>query len=363
MSESDPLHISPMQRHERSWRLELRGNGLHIPFTGRTQDEVWDALETGLQDANVRDPDLTVSVASQLFVAERRDRGFYGPRSVRRARQDLERLWRAHPALVVRELGVEQLHGFLERMTADNVKLPGQRTSWYQVNAWLRWCVVRGLLQRNPTELVDRIDLPWASRRGQRSAGGKTQLANSDQAQAYLAAALAWPDRVTRVVAALPLLTGMRSGEVRFLRVDALDLGLSVLWIRGDRDAAWSPKTRASTRTVQIPDVLRDDLIALAGQRRGEELLLASPVTGHAWSPRWVWETVGRTCDAAKLPRVCPHGLRGTWASICVAMAQLPSPEIARLLGHADRGVTAERHYIGAQRPEQALRLIAGGKG
>lgn len=357
------LHVLPMRRHGRQWRLELAGNGPNVPFTGRTQDDTWDALEGGLTGCSVRDPDLAASVAAQLFVAERRDRGFYGPRSVRRARQDLERFWRAHPELLARDVTADHLLGFLERMSADGVELAGQRTRWYQVNVFLRWCVVRGLLERNPTELVDRIDLPWASKRGKQQMGGKRQLANSDQAQAYLAAAIAWPDAQTRIVAALPLLTGMRSGEVRFLRVDAIDLGLGVLWIRGDRGGVWAPKTRASTRTVQIPDVLRDDLVALAAGRAGDELLLTSPHTGHAWSPRWVWETVGRTCDAAGVPRVCPHGLRGTWASICAAMAQLPAPEIARLLGHSDHGATAERHYIGARRPEQALRLVVGGRG
>jgi integrase len=72
-----------------------------------------------------------------------------------------------------------------------------------------------------------------------------------------------------------------------------------------------------------------------------------------------------RICDAAKVPRVCPHGLRGTHSTIGMPSG-LAVQAVAEALGHEDSRTTL-RHYIAggaaeAAQAQRALKLIAGGK-
>lgn len=48
-------------------------------------------------------------------------------------------------------------------------------------------------------------------------------------------------------------------------------------------------------------------------------------------------------------------GLKDTYTSLLTALAQVSPAEIARLVGYADHGQTAKRHYIGAPAHQPAL--------
>ena len=59
--------------------------------------------------------------------------------------------------------------------------------------------------------------------------------------------------------------------------------------------------------------------------------------------------------------KVCPHGLRGTHATLLRVLLGRGIGDIADALRHGDEGRTATRHYLGAPERRQALRVILGG--
>jgi integrase len=74
---------------------------------------------------------------------------------------------------------------------------------------------------------------------------------------------------------------------------------------------------------------------------------------------------VKRICRQARIPEVCPHGLRGTHASIARERGAT-SHLIATAVGHESFGVT-ERHYLrpgleGQVQQRQVMTVLAGGK-
>ena len=75
--------------------------------------------------------------------------------------------------------------------------------------------------------------------------------------------------------------------------------------------------------------------------------------------------TTRRICDQAKVPRVCPHGLRGTHATLAES-AGITSHVVAAALGHTSDQVT-HRHYTEPDARVQAqedrfMAALEGGK-
>ena len=86
--------------------------------------------------------------------------------------------------------------------------------------------------------------------------------------------------------------------------------------------------------------------------------------TGHR-GRTWLREAVKRVCKEAKVPRVCPQGLRGTHATLA-REAGATGHLVAKQLGHGSERVT-EEHYIEAgaterDRNKRFLKVMNGGK-
>ena len=117
-------------------------------------------------------------------------------------------------------------------------------------------------------------------------------------------------------------------------------------------------KTRAGDRRLEVPEVLRPRLAALVAGRDPD-----APLFGDH-DRHWVGYHVRRLCRLAKVPVVCPHGLRGTQSSI--AARAVPVEHVAAALGQTGPAVT-RRHYLeaGAEqdgKQRAALRVITGGR-
>jgi integrase len=67
---------------------------------------------------------------------------------------------------------------------------------------------------------------------------------------------------------------------------------------------------------------------------------------------------VSRICGEAEVPRVCPHGLRGTWATLTTD-AGVSGHVIAREMGHTTYAMT-EKHYLeqGAKERTRARKML-----
>lgn len=139
----------------------------------------------------------------------------------------------------------------------------------------------------------------------------------------------------------MALLMGMRASEIIERTVRNLDDEGRLLWIT---DA----KTQAGVRRLEVPPQLQEHLQRLACDKRPADRLFGRGVHRH-----WVLRAVHRICNAAGVPRVPSHGLRGTHATLAVS-AGATSHLVAAALGHESFATTA-RHYARTEAIESAV--------
>ena len=133
-----------------------------------------------------------------------------------------------------------------------------------------------------------------------------------------------------------------------------------VLWVAEEEG-----KTDNAERQLEVPWELAELLLKQAEGKPSEGYLFAAKTkTGHR-GRTWLREAVKRVCKEAKVPRVCPHGLRGTHATLA-REAGATGHLVAKQLGHGSVRVT-EEHYIEAAatekaRNKQVFKVMKGGK-
>jgi integrase len=227
----------------------------------------------------------------------------------------------------------------LFQQRADEVSTETQIGEIACARGFAEWCISRGWLRINPFTGIKPI--------GARSRG-KPQL-RIDEARKFVEMALD-EDSPAGVACSMALLMGMRASEITNRVVRDVDDGARVLWI--DR-----AKTRAGDRQLEISDILRSRLAALTAGREGGERLFGDV------DRFWIGHHVRRLCKAAGIPIVCPHGLRGTYASISAREQSVG--QVAAALGQIRLDVT-RRHYLdaGAEadgKQRSVLRVLTGG--
>ncbi len=229
-----------------------------------------------------------------------------------------------------------------------------QRYYLHLARMLFRWAIRKGYLRENPFAAVQPVGRPNR---------GKKQL-RFDEAERFISVAFRMFDLggdVMALATVTALLLGCRAGEVRHLRVRDLDCGGAKLWVAaGDSD--YPGKTRNAARDPDVPEVLRPRLLRLASGRDPDALLFTLSRTGKPGSHQAFYSAVHRVCRAAEVPVVCPHSLRGLWATAGVRSGAL-SHAVAAALGHGSFAVTA-KHYVqpGAldgARTERLVELLA----
>lgn len=226
--------------------------------------------------------------------------------------------------------------------------------------------------------LARRVEpLPWLTKAGSKQMNrGKAQLRNLGEARRYMEQALAQLTAEERVASALPLLTGVSSGELLHIQAGAVDFEAGVIHVRSsetDDDIGWLVKTGHRVRAVTLPDQLRDDIAELVEGIQPKQLIFravdeSSKLSIRAdWrrndtprAPNWLHGVVKRVCCDAGVRMVCPHGLRATYASLRATVIDEAVSRISDTLGHADHGKTAAAHYVGVQPTVPVLNLMAG---
>jgi integrase len=191
------------------------------------------------------------------------------------------------------------------------------------------WCIEQKWIGQNPFASVRAIGTP---RRGK----PKLRVNASRQFMAYL---LADPSpEATAVLMAFML--ALRASAVVNRRVEDLDDDGWLLWVRDN-------KTEAGDLEIEIPGVLRERLLHLAEGKQPTDRLFGD-VDRH-----WLAYHTVRLCEAAGVPRVTPHGLRGSGATQAVRLGG-SLEQVAEAIGHADRGATLKAHYLGGGAIESA---------
>lgn len=163
---------------------------------------------------------------------------------------------------------------------------------------------------------------------------GKKKL-TLDESRKYLATCLMQATstdsrvRQAAIAACMPLVFGMRSGEVLGLVVKDIDDGGQILRIT-------SAKTRAGIRSLQIPEWFQPHLASLTKDQPSDARLFPREKT-------WLHRHCVNMCKLAGVSRVVPHGLRGVHADLSILAAATPL-QVSEALGHTNTGITF-RHY------------------
>jgi integrase len=146
------------------------------------------------------------------------------------------------------------------------------------------------------------------------------------------------PGRLPRTLVGLALLTGLRRGELFALRWWDLDEGNRTLHVRAAvyEGVFDDPKTRASLRTIPLPDAAMRLLSSWKerARRTGEQELVFSTASGKPISPnnilrRWVWPA----CKSAGIERATWLTFRRTYSSWTHDKG-VPAKVIAQVMGH-----------------------------
>ena len=218
------------------------------------------------------------------------------------------------------------------------------------VKALCRWAVNKGYLSLNPFAGIRPVGRPNR---------GKKQL-RFDEAERFITTAFQLFDErqdTMALAAVTALLLGCRASEVLQLRVRDLDCGGTKLWVAA-RDSDYRGKTANAARDPDVPEVLRPRLLKLSTGQAPDAYLFGLSSTGKPKSRQLLHSTVQRLCVAAGVPVVCPHSLRGVWATAGVRSGAL-SHTVAAALGHGSFAVTA-KHYVqpGALDGARTQRLV-----
>ncbi len=153
------------------------------------------------------------------------------------------------------------------------------------------------------------------------------------------------------------LVLGVRARELLDRRVNDLEGG--VLWIRRG-------KTRRARRGLQVPDPLHQLLVEQAEDRPAGALMFGEAEgEGRPRATSWLEKQVRVVCGAAGVTAVCPHGLRGTHATLAEE-AGVSAVAVAASLGHAPGSRVTERCYTTPEArqgagQERVLRVLQGG--
>jgi integrase len=333
--------------HHRGWRLIfVRGDGRRIPYPCESRADA-ERLKLVLE-RKISSIIHTTDTAREAFVKDMTARKL-SPRTIEGYEWAINTMWPL--AKPLRSLTPEHCAERYKELRTEKVddrqrfSVDAHRNALKWCKTFLRWCVSEKLIKDSPMEKVIG--------EGRRKKG-KPQL-RRDEGRLFYAHALARADAgEPGAVAALMCLLLTLRAESEALAVVARDIddGARLLWVDDS-------KTPSGRRVEEVPEEMRPALLALRGDKKGEEHLFARR------DRKWLWDEVARLCAEAGVPRVSPHGLRGMHATLA-KMAGATSHMVAGSLGHSGPRVT-EDHYIAAgpaqaAERERGLTLIRGGR-
>ena len=321
MAEGERVH-GPY-KHGNRWRVVVtRADRSQTVESFKTRAEALAVANAARAQSEGR----TLMIAVDAYETSLRERKLAGV-SVERARRHLERLLKldteGHRPLAW--LNVKRAATLYDESRAG-ASVATHRNGLAAGKAFGKWCARRGWLAANPFANVEGVG---------RRKRGKPQH-HVDESRKLIEVCLAENTRESIAVATAFLL-GMRATETAVRQVRDLDDGGRLLWI--DRT-----KTDAGRRHLEVPEVLRPYLIALASGRPSTAYLFGASDVGGRPTRYWLHYHCKRLCAVAKVPTVTPQGLRGTHTTLARA-AGTTAHVVAAQVGHSSPSMT-ESAYI-----------------
>jgi integrase len=268
----------------------------------------------------------TIGQAIEEWMALKERAGCVG-RTLRTWRIKLAFLPAELPLVRVTESKAESLYAELAAKTAAATHHASLRFA----KALFRWCVKKNYVDEDPFASIAKIG---------KAKKGKFQLRRDEakRLSAYLVT-LATDGDYRALALLVQVLLGLRSGEVLGLKKRDLDCGGTLVIVEGT-------KTENARRTMKLQDApIVQELVArriapltpdaLIFVRRNRQTPVCATILHKA---------LRMFCEAAGVPKVCPHSLRGLHATLAVEAGDTCAA-VARALGHGSDAVTRE-HYI-----------------
>jgi len=349
------------ERDGTRFRIRICDVAGHRDLYFSTMKEAWagkkEAERELPQDGNGR----SLSRVLDEYTDDKVKRGLCNARSAREHRDHLRKWLCDYVDYDIGKLTAKRAAALYERLVStprpNTGRPPAAATQRFYLKlaqTLFRWAVHKGYLRESPFAGVQSIGRPDR---------GKKQL-RFDEAERFITAAFRMFDQrgdTLALATVTALLLGCRAGEVRHLRIRDLDCGGTKLWVAA-RDSDYRGKTHNAARDPDVPEVLRPRLLQLAADRDPDAYLFGPRDTGKPRSHQAFYEAVHRVCLSAGVPIVCPHSLRGLWATAGVRSGAL-SHTVAAALGHGSFAVTA-KHYVkpGAldgARTERLVQMLA----
>ena len=323
------------------WRLVV------LTSDGRRKAKVVDSFEQAqaikqtLAASLLDEAKLPIAMAVEEFVAAKRKQGLK-PLSVR--------VWADRLALLPQDVALAELTPADAQALYDAwtgaVAVATHRARLRFARGFFAWAIERGYVTRNPFAAVKPIGKP---RRGKLQP--RVDEARKLYAELFRAA---WAGESRAGCLIVQILQGARSSEVWGLHVRDLEADGTRLQVAAD-----GGKTANATRTLEIDvPALRDLLRHFSqGKQPGDYLFERTCALGS--TNTMLHKYLRHVCDRLKIPRVCPHALRGLHATLAVQQG-VSSRVVAGVLGHGSDEIT-RRHYIapGAENTGVARDLAA----
>jgi integrase len=229
----------------------------------------------------------------------------------------------------------EQLRVRPLKRTGKPPSVDTHRSCLIQARTFLNWCIgKRWLRGENP---LAEIEGKGKRRPRGKSLGKDGGTLRVKQARAWYRKALDLANQSDEgaIAALVGCLLGMRASEIVGLKVNDLDDD------EQPGDLVWidDAKTEAGRRTLEVPEALRPLLLeCVEGKARDRYVFECEREQDPIGKPHvrdWVIDQVHRICDAAEVPHVTAHALRGMLATIGGERGVL-GHLIADHLGHDD---------------------------
>lgn len=266
------------------------------------------------------------------------------------------------------EATAEDLDALFRRLVADGASLGDVRRLRQDLaNAWDR-ALARGRVndRANPARLAD-LPEPMAAT-AEKKQQDRGRAFSRDEVDKMVAKALSChpetgvPDHRLGSALVVAFYTGLRPGEVRGLRWDAIDLDAATIAVAGQmsaderqRPVEGRLKTEKSYRVLRVPPVVVDALRAHQKRQHEEEALGVWPdewaglvfrtQNGTPMNKMGLWRLFRRVATTAQIEgTISPYDARKTFTTLLVEEYQVPHYKVADILGHRDLRMI-ELHY------------------
>lgn len=338
-----PPRVNGPYRESRGFRIRIfDGTGDHEDLFFATEPEALQAKQEATQTLPKQLVTILVADAIAEYFADKLKHEKCRPETAKEQRAQLTRFLDAELSSPLSKLSQARAtslyHSFVEAPTQKTGQPPKAATHRFVLKlaqSLYQWAVRRGYIGSNPFKDVQPVG---------RVSRGKPQL-RFEEASRFITTGLRLYDEQQDLMAlasVVALLLGLRASEVLNVCVRDLDCNGTKLWVAASD--GYRGKTENARRDSDVPVVIQARLVELAARHAPEDLLFGLGETGKPRCRQVLHRAVHRVCDAANVPRVCPHSLRGLWATAGVRSGAV-SHAVAEALGHGSFEVTA-KHYV-----------------